>query len=801
MEEDEEYVVCSALRVLPFVKSTIEAIIQKRSRIEANANMISTTMLLRWYESGKPFTEMSVKQSMINACARAVCSRDGSRPEPVEFKDAEVQLALREAQEILIPTMTNFDNDAGLAQTINQSSLSYITVFTNNIFMRIESWQMRTLRAELLVKNSPHTNVGKPLLNFICRDAARAINLAKRLDPTSYKSEDIKTYDIQSDAFVQGIILRHQQAFSHARTQPGIDVANLDYLKGICTPELIKRNLHLYLAYSIYLQRQVGLLEESVIQKDGLVRRPKYPFQVIPQLTMKLRCVTFGKEQISELITMLAKDQTLFEGETVASHVSSLFLDVQPPSVSERCDTALTKKRLEIDHLIQNQEKRIQQLKEIGKPRTAKQLVADDKKTASIIQKIKLKQEKLRIEELKQEKRLETGSKKRKKVLDDNQYMKKSKPNNASEWKAISDIVTERLFLVPGNILKKWNGVVTTDGIRANWHCKRKKHIVQKPEKIKARGKAKDKAKIKACTLLLPKHYGTHKEDVVFPLSLGNFNIIAVDPGHVDLISAVRLHQTEKSLEHLKPLKPVGRKKSKIQAIYEKQHRSRFKLSNREWSKNCGRLANRSRHLDLSKTLGLQGSVDLLASSSSRTGFSVIYLKHAYTRIETAPKRKELMEVTCNRRWEFQSYQKEQRAVEKLSTDLLGGLSPSETLIVWGNGGFGPTSKGHESAPNKKMQKALARRVPLVIGSEYRSTQTSCCHHCNVKALKHEGQNTRAVVVQCESCKTLIGRDVNAAAVIADIFTAVRFTDETRPDWITDDTMRVNNKSFGATCL
>ena len=123
------------------------------------------------------------------------------------------------------------------------------------------------------------------------------------------------------------------------------------------------------------------------------------------------------------------------------------------------------------------------------------------------------------------------------------------------------------------------------------------------------------------------------------------------------------------------------------------------------------------------------------------------------------------------------------------------------TLVVWGNCGLGPTSKGHDSAPDKKIQKDLARRVPLVIGSEYRSTQTSCCHHCSVKALKYEGQNTRSVVVQCKSCKTLLRRDVNAVAVIADIFTAVPFYEETRPDWITDDTMRVKNKSFDATCL
>jgi hypothetical protein len=158
------------------------------------------------------------------------------------------------------------------------------------------------------------------------------------------------------------------------------------------------------------------------------------------------------------------------------------------------------------------------------------------------------------------------------------------------------------------------------------------------------------------------------------------------------------------------------------------------------------------------------------------------------------------MKVKCNRRWKFESYQKEQRAVQQLSTDLLGGLSPMDTLVVWGNGGFGPTSKGHDAAPNQKMQKALARHIPLVIGSEYRSSQTSCCHHCLVTGLKSLGQKTRSVVVQCQACKTLLGRDVNAAAVIADIFTAVQFTKEARPLWITDDATRIAN-SIGATCL
>jgi hypothetical protein len=52
------------------------------------------------------------------------------------------------------------------------------------------------------------------------------------------------------------------------------------------------------------------------------------------------------------------------------------------------------------------------------------------------------------------------------------------------------------------------------------------------------------------------------------------------------------------------------------------------------------------------------------------------------------------MKVKCNRRWKFESYQKEQRAVQQLSPDLLGGLSPTDTLVVWGNGYSGASLQG-----------------------------------------------------------------------------------------------------------
>jgi hypothetical protein len=125
--------------------------------------------------------------------------------------------------------------------------------------------------------------------------------------------------------------------------------------------------------------------------------------------------------------------------------------------------------------------------------------------------------------------------------------------------------------------------------------------------------------------------------------------------------------------------------------------------------------------------------------------------------VETSAKLQYWMKIKMLRRWKFESYQKEQRAVTILAVSLLGGLSPTYTIVVWGNGGFGPTSHGHASAPNKKMQSALSKHLPLVVGSEYRSSKTSACHHGNVNT-KKTVSGRRHTVVSCLACKTMLGR-------------------------------------------
>ena len=97
-------------------------------------------------------------------------------------------------------------------------------------------------------------------------------------------------------------------------------------------------------------------------------------------------------------------------------------------------------------------------------------------------------------------------------------------------------------------------------------------------------------------------------------------------------------------------------------------------------------------------------------------------------------------------------------------------------LIVWGDGGFGPTSRGHASAPNKKMQKILSTRFPLILSSERNTSKFSSC--CQAPVCKtsphpdhaHSRRRPRSDVLVCSMCKRLLSRDLMAAKNILRIF-------------------------------
>jgi len=462
-----------------------------------------------------------------------------------------------------------------------------------------------------------------------------------------------------------------------------------------------------------------------------------------------------------------------------------LFSDVEQPSPVVKTEVKLKRLSEAISSMETAYSTREQALN--NKTRTEAQITKDRIDLEKRRCQIEKKRQKYQTEAAKQKVRTQKSLCKKRsreedaRITSSKKTKTKSTPRDA--WLVLSEVVAQRLFQVPKNLKNRWTGVVTTDGITSSWHCQRPEDTTR-PRPGKHKDDTSSRPRPTQCTQLQPKHYGAHGRDTVFN-GLGVFNVVAVDPGHAHLISAVREHRTNDSKIHVQTPR-----KSKLETVYAARNRSIYKLSNREWANNCGRLLNRSRHLRLSRNLGLQVSIDRLASASSRSGFSEHYTRHAEARTATAAPFQTLMGTNAPRRWKLESYRKEQRAVEKLRTDLLGGLSSTNTLIVWGNGGFGPTSRGHDAAPNKKLQHALALKIPLVTSSEFRSTQTSCCHHCPVDGLKTRDQQTRSVVVQCRACKTLLGRDLNAASVILDIF------EEPGPNlplWIRDESVREAN--------
>jgi hypothetical protein len=87
-------------------------------------------------------------------------------------------------------------------------------------------------------------------------------------------------------------------------------------------------------------------------------------------------------------------------------------------------------------------------------------------------------------------------------------------------------------------------------------------------------------------------YYGTHGDNVW--IEPGLLTIIAVDPGHVTLVDAVRYHPEG---VHIKPLSAESSRRRKRQHHLEQKlgenGRSHFSLTNAHWQVQCGRRAQR----------------------------------------------------------------------------------------------------------------------------------------------------------------------------------------------------------------
>jgi transposase len=289
----------------------------------------------------------------------------------------------------------------------------------------------------------------------------------------------------------------------------------------------------------------------------------------------------------------------------------------------------------------------------------------------------------------------------------------------------------------------------------------------------------KDKRKKELGTTLPVKElknkiYGTHDVgEVLFDLDKP-FNITTIDPGHAELINSVRLHKTETGLQQLvSSFAPIVKRSSRREAksrFLQKENKSTFRLTNRQWAHNTGRLIAREKTYQLHKKLDLQQFIDVLDNAASKTASLQEYLLHTTARTETAPAFIVLMRLKCTSRWKYRS---SWRFVSFGNLDCLGQWILRSHVYRSRLGSKQrtacPTSKGHNSAPNKGLRQHLSISMPIVLGSEYNSTKLSSCCRLLAKKLATATYTGRGTAVQCH-CGKMHGRDENAAHNVLYIF-------------------------------
>ena len=291
-----------------------------------------------------------------------------------------------------------------------------------------------------------------------------------------------------------------------------------------------------------------------------------------------------------------------------------------------------------------------------------------------------------------------------------------------AQWRDVADIVFPRIFIHPKRLRKKGVNVVTTDGISASWHVGRSK---SKPSEKYIKG------------VIPPGEYGTHGKDTFF--TCPDATVIAVDPGHATIISLVRENKDEMS---------------------------KLEIKNTTWRSWNGNMRNQQKvQVFNDRYDGMRDAIATLSKSPS--GDLTKYRDHIEARLST-PVFVRAMKLKCKRRWGFDSYRQEQRAVHKLAAAVLGG--ESNVVVAWGNGSFGPTSNGHASAPNKALRRSLSRFFPIVLVDEYNTSKKTHCCEQHARQLRTPNYKERTTVVQCPKCKTLLSRDTNAAKNILKVF-------------------------------
>ena len=126
------------------------------------------------------------------------------------------------------------------------------------------------------------------------------------------------------------------------------------------------------------------------------------------------------------------------------------------------------------------------------------------------------------------------------------------------------------------------------------------------------------------------------------------------------------------------------------------------------------------------------------------------------------------MRMTAPRRNRLNAHGNKLQAAKKVALELLA-LCKETVILVLGDGTFSPSTKGHASAPNKRLPRLLSKYIPIVTSSEYKTSQMSPCCGVRLRELPSPGRK-RVVSKVCPLCQKQWNRDVAAALYIGHIF-------------------------------
>ena len=252
---------------------------------------------------------------------------------------------------------------------------------------------------------------------------------------------------------------------------------------------------------------------------------------------------------------------------------------------------------------------------------------------------------------------------------------------------------------------------------------------------------------------------------------------VFVDPGHVDLMSCVRSVRSKQLCGPLRKEKNRSRRRFKRRMTEHQKGIRTFSVSNRHYRRlTYGKQSSQVLEKERRRT-GMNGVYEELANCSHKVRTLEEYHLYVSTVIKWWYSLLEFAFAPVVRHLRFRRFQSTQSSGRTLVRSLRSALEieASEKLVlVWGNGGFGPTSRGHASAPNKALVRRLLPHVHAVIYStEHMSSRR--CSRCQKTSLK-EGKSGCAEKLRlrglrhCVNCRSIWNRDTNAALNIRRMF-------------------------------